>query len=77
MSKFYETTFTFKVLSEYSIADCDLSLVIEQCNQGDLVGMTGKVKETILTPKVTASKLITYGSEPGFFCLEDDGKPIK
>lgn len=75
--KFYKTTVTFEVLSEEPINCTDLETLNEQTQGGDWVGHFGETVEVELTAKEAADALYEFGSEPGFFKLDDDGNDIE
>jgi len=71
--KYFLTTYTIKVLSEdRDVEDLLPSEVAEAIDTGDCVGITDTRSEEI-TPKRAANLLIEFGSEPGFFRLDEDG----
>jgi len=76
--KYFKTTFTYSVLSEDPLPDC---LTLEQIHvlthYEDCVGQFVSTTQEELTPKQTAEALYAFGSEPGFFQLNDDGTPIE
>ncbi len=77
MSNYFETTITVKVLSQDWIPDSlSLDELAYQMENGDLVGIVPETVTTVLTAKEAAVKLSEYGSTPGFFNLDADGKEL-
>jgi hypothetical protein len=74
--KFHETTITIKILSDRPIHNLDLQEIIEESDSGDLVLSVKSRKSKNVSAKTTAKKLYEYGSEPGFFQLDDDGNEV-
>lgn len=71
--RYFLTTYTIKVLSEdRHVEDLSPAEVAEAIDTGDCVGITNTRSEEI-TPKRAADLLIEFGSEPGFFRLDEDG----
>jgi hypothetical protein len=75
--KFYRTTFIYEVLSEDEPVDncLDLGTLREVTHYGDCVGRFGETRVNELTGKEAADALYEFGSEPGFFLLDDEGLP--
>ena len=75
--KFYRTTFIYEVLSEDEPVDncLDLRALQELTYYGDCVGRFGETRVNELTGKEAADVLYDFGSEPGFFLLDDEGLP--
>lgn len=73
--KFYSTTFTHVVLSEFPlvVANPSLAELAEACDAGPCVLKSSYATMTSLTPKKAADALIAAGSEPGFFMLDEEG----
>jgi hypothetical protein len=75
MKKFYRTTIVYEVLSEEPITSVEsLENILFNASEGSYVGQEKARKEVKLTPKKTVSELYRFGSEPGFFRLDDNGK---
>lgn len=76
--KFFLTTLTVEVLSEDSPLDPDMSLtdVDEFIGEGDGVGRIRFSKRSI-TSRGAATTAKLYGSEPGFFRLDDKGRTVE
>jgi len=75
--KFFLNKFTICVLSEdVPLEVDDLSDVDYEIDQGDCVGGTLEVEAAPLTAKETVDKLYEFGSEPGFFRLDEDGEDV-
>lgn len=73
--KFYKTTFVYEVLSDAPLGgDYELTELDAMTDSGDCVGRFGETVQVELTPKQMADALHAFGSEPGFFCLGDDGE---
>jgi hypothetical protein len=71
---YYKTTYTFEVLSEEPMPDgISLSRLEEETYSGHCVGRFGDFKEEVLTGKQAADALYEFGSQPEFFCLDDEG----
>lgn len=49
--------------------------IVHGITDGDLVGVNLEQTEVVLTPKEMADALHDFGSQPGFFQL-DDGNPV-
>ena len=72
--KFYKTIFTFEVLSEKRLpGDLDLVDINQMTYDGNCVGRFGETRVIRLSGKEAADALYEFGSEPGFFQLDDDG----
>lgn len=72
--KYYRTRITVSVLSEKpQAADLPLEDVAYMINEGDCVGQVTQSESKEMTAKNMARSLYRYGSEPGFFRLNDDG----
>lgn len=62
------------MLSEEPLeADLPLKDVAYMIDEGDCVGQVTQAESKEMTPKNMARALYRYGSEPGFFQLNDDG----
>lgn len=71
---FYRTKFTLEVLSEKPIpAWACLGYVLRECEDGDYVGHEERGKGKVLGGIGAARALTEFGSEPGFFQLNEDG----
>lgn len=75
MSRYYLTTFTFKVLSEDApVDDAEPNELVDLIDAGPCVGTYESSSEEI-SPKTAAELLSAFGSEPGFFRLDENGDP--
>ena len=75
---FYRKTMRIEVLSEEPLGSClSLGQIDYAISEGDCVGRLTEVLEETVTPKQCANLLYEFGSEPGFFQLNDDGKTIE
>lgn len=75
--KFYKTRVVFEVLSEGPIpGHADLEYIAKESYDGRYVGRFSPdgAEETVLTGKQMADALYDFGSDPGFFSLNDDGE---
>lgn len=73
--KFHKTTITYEVLSEEPIpGHVDLEYIAREAMEGRYVGRFVSNDETVLTGKQMADTLYEFGSDPGFFMLDSDGK---
>lgn len=62
------------MLSEEPLApDLPLGDIAYMIGEGDCVGQVTQSESVEMTPKNMAAALYRYGSEPGFFWLNDDG----
>ncbi len=78
MRKFYETTYTIKVLSESPIdGNMDVHTVLNETIDGDLVLKSVDSKAKTLTPKQVVKALLDAGSEPAFFSLDTKGNEFR
>jgi hypothetical protein len=77
--KFYLNIITLKVLSEDEPLDGDLDVkeIAYEIDEGACVGNGLDFVHKELSGKETADLLREFGSEPGFFQLDDDGNPEK
>jgi hypothetical protein len=74
---FYKTVYTFEVLSEEPLeGPFDLADLDRMTDEGDCVGRFTNTEQTELTAKEVAAALIAFGSEPGFFQLDDMGNDL-
>lgn len=72
--KFYKYTLTFQVLTENAIGEAsDMADIARECDTGDDVGYLADTKEEQLDGAAAAKALIEFGSEPGFFRLDNEG----
>lgn len=73
--KYFATTFTVTILSEdQSCENMDLRDALDEAYDGAFVASWPKAAEVKeLTPKEAADALYEADSEPGFFCLDDNG----
>ena len=71
--KFYETTFTVRVLSEEDVQGWELRDVLRECEDGDLVLASIAAEPLEANGHVMAKLLIMAGSEEAFFRLTEDG----
>jgi len=77
MARFFKTTFTVEVLSEGEFDDgLNLEQIAHAIDHGECVGRFTSWGMEPLSPKEMADDLTQYGSEPGFFQLDDNGEPI-
>jgi hypothetical protein len=72
---FYRTTVTIEVLSDEPITDVDLPYLLEGIENGPFVGGPLNKRQKRVSAKAMAAALYEFGSEPGFFQLDDAGKP--
>lgn len=75
--KFYRTRISYEVLSEEPIpGHVDLEYIAKECIDGRYVGRFSPVgvEEAVLSGKQAAESLYDFGSDPGFFCLTDEGE---
>ena len=75
--KFYETTITVKVLSEQPLRWNDLNDLAYAIEEGDCVGHIPDDTSRTLTGKECADLLDEFGSESGFFQLDDEGNDLE
>ena len=79
--KFYKTTITITVLSEDEpVSDDTDDFLIDlawQIKEGDWSGKVEVTSTKELTAKQAAQALKRQGSDPEFFCLDDDGCEIE
>lgn len=74
--KYFLTTYTIKVLSEdRHVEDFSPAEVAEVIDTGDCVGVTETSSE-LIDGKRAAELLTEFGSEPGFFRLDDEGNEL-
>jgi len=69
--KFYRTRFVYEVLSEEPLGEITLGSLEEMCDSGSCVGRWGGSTEKKLNGRQAADALYDFGSEPGFFMLDD------
>lgn len=73
MRKYFLTTYTIKVLSEdYPVEDLTPAEVAEAIDTGNCVGLT-EASSVEIDGKRAATLLTEFGSEPGYFMLDDEG----
>ena len=76
-NKFFRTTITVEILSEGEFGEgSSLEQIAWTINEGDCVGRLTYTSADEVTPKEMADALHEYGSEPGFFELNDDGTRV-
>lgn len=74
--KFWKTTLVVEVLSEREIPDhMSLSDIAIEMDVGDFVGRVKDVSDEEVTGQEMANLLYDFGSDPGFFMLNDNGEP--
>lgn len=72
--KFYKTTYVIEVLSEEQIPYyLSLAELDHEMNAGSYVGRVKDVNTSAVNSKTMAELLSEFGSEPGFFMLDDKG----
>lgn len=73
--KFYKSVIELTILSEEIIPwdEYELSDIGYAITDGDCSGMMHQTKFEELNGKQAADELIAQGSDPGFFCLDEDG----
>lgn len=72
--KFYKTKVVFEVLSNEPIpGHADLEFIARESYDGRYVGRFGETTEQRLSGKAMADALYEFGSDPGFFSLDDNG----
>lgn len=72
--RFYKTTYIIEVLSEDQILlNLSLAELDHEMNEGSYVGRVKDVNSTTVNSKTMAELLSEFGSEPGFFMLDDKG----
>jgi len=72
--KFYKTVFTVEVLSEEPLRDdMDLSDVDYMITEGGWSGIVDRSDTVELSGLEAARELQNQGSDPDFFCLDEDG----
>lgn len=74
--KFYETIFSFKVLSEQPVDHYSLRSIAHEIMEGYCVGSEVNTEVKELTAKEAAKGLTELGSEPLFFNLDLNGNEI-
>lgn len=76
--KYYKTVVVVEILSEHSALENieSLSDIHEAITTGDCVGKFDVTGVTELSAKDVAGELAKFGSEPGFFGLDEDGKSL-
>lgn len=78
MPKFYETTYTIRVLSEEPIGEgMELEDVLDEADTGDFVAYVSDPEQRTIDGPTCAKLLIEYGSDPEFFNLDADGKALE
>jgi len=71
--KFYRTIFTVEVLSEEEPEAVGLETLNYQITEGDWSGRVEKGRSKKVSGKVMAKLLENQGSDPAFFCLDENG----
>ncbi len=75
---FYHTTVKVEVLSEQALpAFFDLGALARAIDTGDCVGRVTLDNEKEVTGEQMAALLYEFGSEPGFFSLDNEGKEVR
>lgn len=78
MPKFYETTYTIKVLSEEPIGEgMELEDVLDEADSGDFVAYVSDPERRTIDGPTCAKLLVEFGSDPGFFNLDEDGVALE
>lgn len=74
--KFYKTRIVFEVLSEEPLpGHAGLEYIARESEDGRYVGrFSADGAEATLTGKQMADALYDFGSDPGFFSLDDEGE---
>jgi hypothetical protein len=77
--KFFHNIVTIHVLSEDEPLSGDMSLsdIDYAITDGDSVGGGVEIRSEEMTGKEAATRLSAYGSEPGFFQLDEDGNDLE
>ena len=70
-TRFTRTVLTVEVLSEYPYEFAGLANVAHDITEGDCSGSVVISGQTELTPEAMAKALLSQGSDPGFFQLDD------
>ncbi len=77
MRKFHKTTIVLEVLSEdEGVEDMGLGEIAEAISTGDCVGRHKVQSVKALGGKAVVRALYDFGSDPGFFQLDENGKDI-
>lgn len=75
--RFFKTVIKATVLSEAPYAPSCLADVVDDITTGDCVGRTETISSFELSPKQAANELLKFGSEPGFFGLDEAGNEVE
>jgi hypothetical protein len=73
MRKFYRQTFEIEVLSEDKPIIKDLNVINYQITEGDCSGVIKEITCEEVPPEKMALLLISQGSDPEFFRLDEHG----
>lgn len=75
--KFYKTTVALFVLSEEPLpANIDLVDIAQECDAGSWVGSRLILQTEQINGKQVVESLAEYGSDAGFFDLDNDGNDL-
>jgi hypothetical protein len=77
MKTIYKTTYTFEVLSDEPIPNnMALEDVMREAYDGDFIGRMAPAQTPAVTleGKPAADEIYAFGSDPGFFELDDNGE---
>ncbi len=77
--KFFHNIMTIHILSEDEPLSEEMSLadLHYAISEGDCVGDSISIRSNKITGKEAAARLNAYGSEPGFFRLDDKGNDLE
>ena len=71
--KFYKAIIQVTVLSETPIENVSLKDIAYQIEEGDSVGEVKIMSHKEISSKAAAKEAIKLGSDPEFFCIDEDG----
>ena len=76
-TRYFRQVIQIEVLSEDVPLEWDaLTDIAHAISEGDCVGRVQEILSERISPKFTAQLLREYGSDPGFFQLDDAGKAV-
>lgn len=74
--KFYKTSITLHVISEYPYAPQYLGQIHQDITEGDCSGVYRITNTKVMNGASAAKALIAQGSSPAFFSLTEKGEDI-
>lgn len=74
---FHKYTITYEVLTENPIADEDMRLIVQECDDGADSGAIKSFEHVDINGAEAARLLIEQGSDPEFFQIDAEGNDVE